>query len=220
MSAEEVQVFEISPSDFDLELLPTNARVPGSAEFKNAVRRFFDRNLTSFAGWSEVSVADDKIRVAWRTARGKPDPLDEVIKKLQRGEYREAIQLLRFLLPSRETDASIPYNLGMALSDMGELDEAEIHLRRAIELEPLFTNAKVALGVALQRNRKLRDAKVVLEEAVGEDPENPWASGKVLAHTQQTGAQVSMAPITWPICYASNSHRETRSHPCSSVIPS
>ena len=83
--------------------------------------------------------------------------------------------MLRFLLPSREKDAAVHYSLGMALSDTGELDEAEEHLRKAIEIRPAFTNAKVALGVALSRKRQWERAASVLEEAVGEEPDNPYA---------------------------------------------
>jgi tetratricopeptide (TPR) repeat protein len=175
MSDSDIQVFEIEFSEFNAELLPDDSREPGSARFKTAVHRFFERNLRSFAGWYDISVEDDKIRVSWKTAPGKPDALDEIIKKLQKGEYPEGIQLLRFLLPSRENDASVHYNLGMALSDRSELDEAEKQLRKAVQIEPQFTNAKVALGVALYRKGKLREARETLEEAKADDPGNSYA---------------------------------------------
>jgi tetratricopeptide (TPR) repeat protein len=63
----------------------------------------------------------------------------------------------------------------MALSDTGQLDDAVNHLRRAIALAGDFTNARVALGVALQRQGKIGEAIAVLNEAVNRDPENSWA---------------------------------------------
>ena len=148
MGTDDVYVFEIAPEDFDAGLLPEPARQTGSPGFKDQVRRFFERNLDAFAGWHDISVEDDKIRVSWKASPDKADALSEIIKKLRDGEYQEGIQLLRFLLPSREKDAAVHYNLGMALSDTGGLDEAEEHLRKAVEIDPDFTEAKVALGVA------------------------------------------------------------------------
>ena len=170
MSTDDVYIFEIAPEDFDAGLLPESARQPGSPEFKDQVRRFFERNLEAFAGWHDISIEDDKIRVSWKASADKADALSEIIKKLRDGEYQEGIQLLRFLLPSREKDSAVPYNLGMALSDTGDLDEAEKHLRKAIEIDPTFTNAKVALGVTLSRKRQWEQAASVLEEAVKEEP--------------------------------------------------
>jgi len=175
MGTDDVCVFEIAPEDFDAGLLPEHARQAGSREFKDEVRRFFERNLAAFAGWHDISVEDDKIRVSWKASPDKADALSEIIRKLRDGEYQEGIQLLRFLLPSREKDAAVRYNMGMALSDTGELGEAEEHLRKAIDIRPDFTDAKVALGVALSRKRHWEQAASVLEEAVEEEPGNPYA---------------------------------------------
>ena len=175
MGTDDVSVFEIAPEDFDAGLLPESARQIGSQGFKEEVRMFFERNLGAFAGWHDISVEDDKIRVSWKASADKANALSEIIKKLRDGEYQEGIQLLRFLLPSREKDAAVHYNLGMALSDTGGLDEAEEHLRKAVEIDPDFTEAKVALGVALSRKRQLDDAAVVLEDAVAGEPDNPYA---------------------------------------------
>jgi len=193
MSTDDVYVFEIAPEDFDAGLLPEPARQPGSQEFKDQVRWFFERNLEAFAGWHDISVEDDKIRVSWKASPDKADALGEIIKKLRDGEYQEGIQLLRFLLPSREKDAAVRYNLGMALSDTGELDEAEEHLRKAIEIRPAFTNAKVALGVALSRKRQWEVAASVLEEAVGEEPDNPYALRNLAACLLASGRDAARA---------------------------
>lgn len=174
MNGEDIQVVEIAAADFDLDLLPQHARTVDSEEFKVEVRRFFEMNLRPFAAWYDISVENEKIRVSWKSSPGKPDALDEIIKELQQGKYQSGIQLLRLLLPSRENDESVHYNLGMALSDMGELDEAEMHLRRAVKINPAFTNAKCALGVALSRKRQWEMAREVLEDAMEQDPDNPY----------------------------------------------
>src|SRR3972149_10339600 len=82
---------------------------------------------------------------------------------------------LRLFLSDKPTDVNIMYNLGMALSDMGQLAEAQQHLRTAVNLALDFTNARIALGVALQRQGNNTEAIAVLNEAVKRDPQNPWA---------------------------------------------
>jgi Flp pilus assembly protein TadD len=193
MGTDDVHVFEIATEDFDAVLLPESARQPGSPEFKHEVRRFFDRNLAAFAGWHDIAVEDDKIRATWKASADKADALGEIIKKLRDGEYQEGIQLLRFLLPSREKDAAVHFNLGMALSDTGELDEAEGHLGKAVGIDPEFTEAKVALGVAFSRNRKWEQAASVLEDAVAGEPDNPYALRTLAACLLQLGRDTERA---------------------------
>ena len=43
----DLQILEIAVSDFDLSLLPTDARKPGSEEFKAAITHFYDEQLVS-----------------------------------------------------------------------------------------------------------------------------------------------------------------------------
>ena len=75
----------------------------------------------------------------------------------------------------------------MALSDAGRLDEAERHLNRALEIEPGFSNARVALGVALQRRGKTAEAISTLEYAVAQDSANPWAHRNLAACLANSG---------------------------------
>jgi Flp pilus assembly protein TadD len=190
MIGDEVQVLEIDVADFDVELLPTNARVRGTLAFKIAVERFLKRNLEGFAGWYDISVEDERIRATWKSSTEKPDAFDEIIEKLRKREHKEGIQLLRMLLPSRDTDPSLHYNLGMVLSDVGQLVEAEKHIRRTLELEPDFTNARVALGVALARKRDWRGAVAELNRAVGEQPDNGYALRNLAACLASLGEYV------------------------------
>ena len=94
---------------------------------------------------------------------------------LSDGRYAESIQLLRMLLPSRLADPVIHFNLGMALSDVGELKEAAQHLATTLELDPELTNARVALGVCSAREGKWDEAAGHLQLAVEQEPNNGYA---------------------------------------------
>jgi tetratricopeptide (TPR) repeat protein len=171
----DLQVFEIPVSDFDLALIPAEHRSPGTAKFESAVKTFYESQLRKFAADYSIAIEKDKIRVTWRKSSTRPDALEEAISALQKGDYSTGIQILEFLAPSREQDAALHYNLGMAYSDLGKLSQAIDHLTRALEIQKDFVNAKVALGVAHARLKNYDKAKAVLQEAVLEDPNNGYA---------------------------------------------
>src|SRR5207302_9324586 len=140
--------------DFDLSLLPSEAQQRDTPAFREAVKEYLSGEFNRMGGWNSVEVDNHVIEVTWTADRKPADPLLQVVEKLNRGEYPGAITLLRFFLSDRPNDVNLLYNLGMALSDVGQLDDAVNHLRRALTLAADFTNARVALGVALQRQGK------------------------------------------------------------------
>jgi predicted Zn-dependent protease len=167
--------FTITTDDFDLTLLPPQARTRATAAFREAVRDFLRREFQSFGGCATVQVDDWNIQVTWTPGREAPDPLEQVIRRLRLGEYGPAVTLLELFLSDRPDQVSLLYNLGVALRDTGKPLKAERYLRRAVELAPAMTNACVALGGVLQQNGKTSEAIHVLREATQRDPDNPWA---------------------------------------------
>jgi Flp pilus assembly protein TadD len=167
--------FTLSADDFDVLLLPPEARTRRTTAFREAVREYLRREFDSFGGHNAVSVDDWNIQVAWAPDNESPDPLEQIIRRRRHGDHRAAVMLLELLLSDRPNDISLLYNLGRALSDIGRLSEAERSLRRVVELAPAMTNAGVALGGVLQRSGKTNEAIQVLREAIRRDPANPWA---------------------------------------------
>lgn len=169
------QTIEIPVSEFDVELLPQAARQPGTDTFHQAVSAFIESEFQGFAGWVQIVVDDENIRVAWRPKPEAPTPLEEAVRRLETGDRSRGIQMLRFILAQQPRNAMVHYNLGMALSDLGKLDEAEAHLREAVAIDPGSTNARVALGVALARKKEFNKAVEVLDVVVQQDRKNPYA---------------------------------------------
>ena len=157
-----------------MSLLPQGARQPGTEAFRDAVTAFFQTELRAAAEWVQVGVDQQSIRVAWR-GKAKADPLEQAVARLKSGDYARGIQILRLLQRVRPDDPAVLYNLGMVLSDQGQLDEAIRHLQTAAEQHPDGANILVALGVAQYRSRNLAEAKKALEAAVAIEPENPYA---------------------------------------------
>jgi tetratricopeptide (TPR) repeat protein len=67
------------------------------------------------------------------------------------------------------------FNLGMVYSDLGAFGRAIALLEKCVKLAPPFTNARVALGVALTRNNQNEGAVEELLVAIYQEPDNPYA---------------------------------------------
>jgi len=167
--------FSIATSAFDPALVPTEARHPGTSAFREAVNAFLQSEFKDFGGTATIRVDDHNISVIWDPEEKQLNPMVPIVQKLQQGKQAEGIQLLELLLSSRPDDPGVLYNLGVALSDAGRLERAEICLQRAVELKPSDTNIRVALGVALGRMGRDDEAGEVLKAAIAQDAKNPWA---------------------------------------------
>lgn len=167
--------FTLAINDFDVSLLPLDARQHGTPPFRDSVTAYLNGEFERFGGTISIQVENDVIEVSWTTDRHPTDALAQIVEKLKRGKYPGAITLLRLFLSALPNDANLLYNLGMALSDTGKINDAVNYLRRAVTVAPDFTNARVALGIALQRQGENEDAMRVLTEAVTRDAQNGWA---------------------------------------------
>ena len=82
---------------------------------------------------------------------------------------------------STRTDAAAHSNLGNALYDQGQPDEAMACCRRAIKLDPKFAMAHANLGNALYHQGKRDEAIACWRTAIALDPKLPAYSGLGLA---------------------------------------
>jgi tetratricopeptide (TPR) repeat protein len=90
---------------------------------------------------------------------------------LERGEGEAAAGHLSTLLADHPDDPGICHGMARALTLAGRADEAVIHLRRALELDPAMTASSLALaGIWLDRDRP-GDAEAVLRHALAVTPD-------------------------------------------------
>lgn len=178
--------------EFDLSLLPENARDSGTAAFRDAVVEFFRRELQPTAHSLQVAIDSQLIRIAWH-GKDPVDPLALAVARLKTGDYPRGVQLLRVALRLGRDEAKVRFNLGMALSDLGELDEALDHLRKAAEAEPRQADILVALALAVYRKGDPQLAVPILERALELDPENPYAMRNLAGCLLRLGAEAGPA---------------------------
>src|SRR5512143_2536142 len=114
MANPDALTFTLATEDFDVSLLPAQARDRTTPAFRDAVRSYLQDEFKRLGGWSSVQVDAERIEVTWTPDRQPPEPLEQIIGKLQRKDYRGGITLLQLFLSDRPNDVTLLYNLGMA----------------------------------------------------------------------------------------------------------
>jgi tetratricopeptide (TPR) repeat protein len=179
--------FTVSLEEFDRSRLPAEAQQPGSDAFAAAVVGFYDDQFAEAGGRVVVEVADTEIRVKWIPKEGA-NLLDYAVRLLSAGDYNAGVPLLESLNKTDPDSAAVLFNLGMAYSDLGRLDEARAHLERAVRSDPEFASAWVALGVAQARSRRTDEALASLRTALDLEPDNPYAERNLAAALANAGS--------------------------------
>ena len=159
-----------------LRCLPEEARDKLSPDFSSQVTDTLRKLFKEIGGViSVMTIGKNDIQLIWKNENPGTQPFQGIIKLLNRGSYKEAILLLELFKSAEPENVDILYNLGMAYSDLSELNSAQINLRRLLEFDPNYVNGRVALGVALIRDNQEEAAQKELQKALEIDPDNPWA---------------------------------------------
>lgn len=146
-------------------------------EFSQAVSRIVRSLMDNVSGLiHSLSINQDTIKMDWEFIDNGQSPQDSIVSLLNKKQYSDAILLSEIMLSDNPDQIEYLYNLGMAYSDIGEIQGAIKNLTKVLDIEPMHINARVALGVALTRNKQYLEAIEILKTAVAQDPKNPWAN--------------------------------------------
>lgn len=170
------RTLKLKLAEIPADLLPAQPQRSGLSAYHTAVSQLLRRLFRELGGVIEsIALTSDQVTVLWQPPYPIQNPVDPIVRMLTAGEYQEAALLSEFLLTDDPDNTGLLYNLGMAYSDLGRLDRALPLLRRLLALEPHHVNGRVAVGVALTRQQKYAEAEGELRQALGDDPNNPWA---------------------------------------------
>jgi Flp pilus assembly protein TadD len=92
---------------------------------------------------------------------------------VERGRPAEALPLLRRAASGMPRAARVHYNLGLLEQQVGNLDDAERALRRAVELDPAGLDVLYALADHLVRQGRLAEAVPVADRMIEPHPDQP-----------------------------------------------
>ena len=157
-------------------ILPKGSQHLKGPKFQQVVSKIIRDLMDNLGGLIKtMSVEDDVVKIEWEQTLPEHDNLEAIVGLLKKRRYLEAVLLMELLLSDEPDQLDYLYNLGMAYSDMGDIQRAIDILTRLIDIEPRHTNARVALGVAFMRSNQEGQAIKELQIAITQDPNNPWA---------------------------------------------
>jgi Flp pilus assembly protein TadD len=156
-------------TEFDRAQLPEPQRELHGEAFQEAVREYFTKRFQQYDGAAHIAVSEELVILRW-TGKAEPAPLaSQAADQLREGDREKGIALLRIDLQRDPNDPDALYNLGMALGDRGEANEAIRLLDQLTTSHPHYPGANVALGVANARAGKWDDAIAAFRVAVERD---------------------------------------------------
>jgi tetratricopeptide (TPR) repeat protein len=144
-----------------------------SPAFLATAKTFYERQFGGGSVLVEATLGG--IVVAWTPPGADLDPLQYAVTLLQKRQHAIAVPILEALLRDEPRSAAVLFNLGMAESDLGKLDQAIAHLQALVEQDATHVHGWVALGVAQTRAGRLDDAIEALRQAVEIAPDDPYA---------------------------------------------
>jgi superkiller protein 3 len=104
------------------------------------------------------------------------------------GRSAEAVEALQSACRLAPREAAYRYRLGLALNEVGRLDDVRLALEQAVKLNPQFAQAWYNLGLAYAAQEKLEtalDALIRAESFDATSAQIPYARATVLARLGQ-----------------------------------
>ena len=165
--------FTVANEFLPIQLATSDPQILESAAFLEAAKRFYESQFGE--GTVEIQSVPGGLAVTWTPAEADLDQFEYAVGLLQNKQHTLAVPILEGLLKDEADHPGVLFNLGMAESDLGKLDDAIVHLKALVDIDPGHTHGWVALGVAQARAGQIDEAIVTLGEAVRVAPDDPYA---------------------------------------------
>ncbi len=177
--------FVMPLQSYDSAQLPEGQRDPNSEEFGLAVSKQLTDEMLALGIKARIVVNSEFVEIEW-DSNSEVDLVTGCVNLLRKGMHQSAVPLLKGILAKRPDEQVVLFNLGMALSDLGQLDEAIGYLSRLVKLSPDKADAHISLAVALIRQGETAKGIVALEQAIRIDPSNEYAHRNLGAALMRT----------------------------------
>ena len=174
-------------SEFDRNELPESQRELQGDEFLQAVQAHLVAQFSGQGGVANVTVTQDRVSIRWKESTEGLSVIEQAVDHLKAGNAEKGIAILRRILERNPNDADALFNLGLALGDRQENEEALELLKRLVAIESDFPGARVALGVAQARSGEWEEAIWTFGEAVGRNAQDGLARKNLAAALSQAG---------------------------------
>lgn len=113
-------------------------------------------------------------------------PLQYLEGLCQHGYIEDALPGLAALYEMAD-DPAVAYTYGLALSELGRTEECLAPLNKALNLDPSYDNAAIAIGVALCKLERYEEAEIVLKASAKIQPDNPLVKQNLASTLARAG---------------------------------
>jgi Flp pilus assembly protein TadD len=170
--------FDFRLAEFDLSLLPVHPEMlkGNEAMMRSTLQEHLRVLFERVPGEWRITHHENHLSVIWlpETSQDMDSLMDRVIGLIHQRAFGQAETILRTLFSRYPDDRRVLFNLGIMLCEQGRLQEAREVLIRLTRTAPDFANGWNALGVALSREGKRKDASSAFQKSLGLDPENGY----------------------------------------------
>jgi tetratricopeptide (TPR) repeat protein len=193
---------------FRYALLLIDTKAPGAAIirleealplFPRSARLWFALGIAQFSDQQTDQAAKSFARAIEIDPEAAPALAYLAMIDAGQGRYSEAIDFYGRAIARNEKFAAAHYLLADVLMKQPATDipRAESHLKRALELDPTLTQARLALGKLYLRDERLAEAAAQLEAVIKADPnlaEAYYHLGRIYTRLKRTAeAQTTLA---------------------------
>ena len=182
------EIFQRTLASLDLAGLPPIT----DSGFEDAVIMQFAMQYAAKGWTAAVVVSDGMVRVVAVPQQGI-EPKTYLLGLLQHGYIEDALPGLEAMYGMVD-DPDICFNYGVALSELGRVEESLVPLNKCLNLDPGYDNAAIAIGVSLSKLERYDEAEVVLKTAAKIQPDNALVKQNLAATLARAGKYVEALP--------------------------
>lgn len=188
MNKQAPEIFQRSLTSLDLTGLPPTT----DAGFEEAVIMQYAMQYAAKGWTAAVVVSDGMVRVVAVPQQGI-EPKTYLMGLLHHGYIEDALLGLEAMYGMVD-DSDICFNYGVALSELGRVEESLVPLNKCLKLDPSYDNAAIAIGVSLSKLKRYDEAEVVLKAAAKIQPDNALVKQNLAATLARSGKYAEASP--------------------------
>lgn len=145
-------------------------------------------------GWSATVTSQDGMLRVIAVPQDGIEPKTYIFGLLRNRFIEDALPSLEALY-SMIDDAEIAFNYGVALSELGRVEESLAPLNRCLNLDPSYDAAAIAIGVSLAKLGRNEEAEVVLKSAAKLMPNDPLVKQNLASVLARSGKLTEALPV-------------------------
>src|SRR5450759_1421834 len=188
MNKQAPEIFQRTITSLNLTGLPPTT----DSGFEDAVIMQFAMQYAAKSWTAAVVVSDGMVRVVAVPQQGI-EPKTYLLGLLQHGYIEDALPGLEAMYGMVD-DSDICFNYGVALSELGRVEESLAPLNKCLNLDSSYDNAAIAIGVSLSKLHRYDEAEVVLKAAAKIQPDNALVKQNLAATLARAGKYLEALP--------------------------